>query len=133
MKKIKNVIILALCLAASACSIQAPPYQVSLDNVQLLEKSKISPVRIGEITASKKLNSISLRGSGMYSPIEKSYGKYLSNALQQELKLAKLWSSISSNIISGEILANDIDVSGFSDGTGEMSVEFEVTQGGKVK
>lgn len=133
MSILKKIIVASICVAATACSIQAPPYQVSLENVQSIKTSKISPVSVGEFGISKKLNSISLRGSGMYSPIEKSYGKYLADALQQELKLAKLWSGVSSNIISGEILTNDIDISGFSEGTGEISAKFEITQNGEVK
>ena len=83
---------------------------------------------MGTIESSEDLNSISLRGSTMSSPVDKSYGAYISQALEDELKLAKLWTPASATIISGEILTNDIDVSGFSTGTGEASAKFIVTR-----
>lgn len=119
-------------LFITACSMQAPPYQVSLENVQTIKKAKLKQVQVGVITSTKKLDRISLRGSSMYSPVNKSYGSYLSKALEDELKLARLWSAVSATVISGEMLTNDIDVSGFSEGTGEASAKFIVTRDSKV-
>lgn len=132
MNKSGIISIVVLCLFVTACSIQAPPYEVSIENVQIIKKAKVDKVNVGNITSSNKLNSISLRGSGMYSPVNKSYGSYLSKALEDELKLANLWSGVSATIITGEMLTNDIDVSGFSTGTGKASAKFVVTRNNQV-
>lgn len=131
MNHIKKITIIALGLLISACSLQAPVYNASMENVQTIKRVKTeAQVNIGQITTPKKLSKISLRGSSMYSPVNKSYGDYLSRALEAELKLAKVWSGVSSTVITGEIVSNDIDVSGFSTGTGEISVNFVMTREG---
>lgn len=84
-------------------------------------------IAVGTIEDSKKLNSISLRGSSLLSPINKSFGDYLEQALESELTAAKLYSGVSSIVISGKLIENDIDVSGFSVGEGKMTVEFVVS------
>jgi len=127
-----KVLVITLSLFVSACSMQAPPYQASLENVQTIKRAKVAQMQVDAITTTKKLNSISLRGSSMYSPINKSYGEYIAKALEEELKLAKLWSPVSSTIITGKVLTNDIDVSGFSEGSGEISAKFIVTKDNKV-
>jgi len=123
-----RIFTIALSLLVTGCSLQAPPYQVSLENVQTIKRTKVEPMNVGAIIATKKLNSISLRGSSMNSPVNKSYGDYISTAVEEELKLAKLWSPVSSTVITGTVLTNDIDVSGFSEGSGEISVNFIVTK-----
>jgi hypothetical protein len=132
MIKIMKITIVALSLLLTACSMQAPPYEVSIKNVQNIKKAKVKQVKVGTITSNKQLDSISLRGSSMLSPVNKSYGAYLQKALEDELKLAKLLSPVSSTVITGEMLTNDIDVSGFSEGTGEASAKFVVTRDNKV-
>jgi len=132
MIKIVKATAVVISLFTTACSMQAPPYQASIENVQTIKSAKIEQVKVGSIESNKRLNSISLRGSSMYSPVEKSYGAYISKALEDELKLAKLWSPVSSTVITGTILKNDIDISGFSEGTGESSVKFVVTKDNQV-
>ena len=127
-----RILTIALSLLVTACSMQAPPYQASLENVQTIKRAKVNQINVAAITTTKKLNSISLRGSSMQSPVNKSYGDYISKALEEELRLAKLWSPVSSTIITGQVLTNDIDVSGFSEGTGEISAKFIVTKDNKV-
>lgn len=128
----KKIIIAFMSVLVTACSMQAPPYQASIENVQMMKVAKLNEVNVGAINSSKKLNKISLRGSSMFSPIGASYGEYLSLALTEELKLAKIWSGVSATVITGEFIANDIDVSGFSKGTGEASVKFIVKKGEQV-
>lgn len=132
MIKIMKISLVALSLLLSACSMQAPPYEVSIENVQNIKKAKVKQVKIGTITSTKQLDIISLRGSSMYSPVNKSYGSYLQKALEDELKLAKLLSAVSSTVITGKMLTNDIDISSFSEGTGEASAKFVVTRDNKV-
>ena len=128
MKILKAITLIVSATIISACSIQAPPYQPSLENVQQLKTSQLPPMKVGKFGGKESTSSISLRGTQMSSPLGKSYGLYLNNALEQELKLANLWSGVSNIVVSGEILNNDINVAGFSTGTGEMSVEFIITK-----
>ncbi len=132
MIKIIKTSTVALSLLVTACSMQAPPYEASLENVQIIKRAKIEQVKVGTITSTKQLDSISLRGSSMYSPVNKSYGSYLQKALEEELKLAKLLSAVSSTVITADMLTNDIDVSGFSEGTGEASAKFVVTRDNEI-
>lgn len=127
-----RILVVAISLMLGACSMVAPPYQVSIENVQELKKAGIGKIKVGEVVASKKLDKISLRGSKMHSPVNGSYGPYLALAIEEELKLAKLWSGVSNTVISGELLSNDINIAGFSVGTGEISAKFMVTANEKV-
>jgi hypothetical protein len=123
--------ILLLAVLLSACTVKAPPYQASIENVQLIKLAKVKELSVGEFSSTKKLNSISLRGTSLVSP-EGTYGDYLSKALEEELKLAKIWSGVSSTVVNGKLISNDIDVSGFSTGTGEISAEFVVSVNEKI-
>lgn len=100
MIRIMKITIVAFSLLLTACSMEAPPYEVSIENVQNIKKAKVKQVKVGTITSKKQLDSISLRGSSMFSPVNKSYGSYLQKALEDELKLAKLLSPVSSTVIT---------------------------------
>lgn len=127
-----RIIVVCLSLILSACSIQAPEYQVSIDNVQTMKNADLQPIKVDKIATNKELNKISLRGSPMSSAVGTGYGDYLAKALEDELKLAKIWSGVSSTVISGELISNDIDVSGVSTGTGDLTVNFKVTRDNSV-
>lgn len=132
MIKIVKISTIAFSLLVTGCSLKAPPYEVSIENVQTIKRAKVEQVNVGAITSTKQLDTISLRGSSMYSPVNKSYGAYLQKALEDELKLAKLLSTVSSTVITGEILTNDIDISSFSEGIGGASAKFVVIRDNKV-
>lgn len=119
-------------LFLSACTMVAPPYKNSMDNLQHLKRSSFETMAVGNIEDNKKLNSISLRGSSLVSPNNKSFGDYLELALESELTAAKLYSGVSSIVINGKLIENDIDVSGFSVGEGNMTVEFVVSNNDSV-
>lgn len=120
-----------LLVMLSACTMKAPPYQASVENIQPLKLAKVKPLSVGEFNSTKKLDSISLRGSRLVSP-SGTYGIYLTKAIEEELKLAKLWSGVSSTVVSGTLIRNNIDISEFSTGTGDISVNFIVTTDGKI-
>lgn len=127
-----RVLILLLAFVASGCSMVAPPYQVSIENVQELKRANLQEIQVGEISSTPNLNTISLRGSKMKSPVGKSYGEYINAALVDELKLAKLWNGVSANVVTGEVIENDINVAGFSTGNGKLAVKFTVINNGDV-
>ncbi|WP_199610119.1 hypothetical protein [Flocculibacter collagenilyticus] len=127
-----RILIILASVLLSACTVVAPNYQVSLDNTQKLKLASLNKMDVGTIKDSKKVNKLSLRGSSFVSPIEKSFGKYLESALKQELEQAKLYSSVSNIQVEGVLLKNNIDISGFSIGEGDMTVKFTVKQDEKV-
>ncbi|HEY9102774.1 hypothetical protein [Chitinimonas sp.] len=116
---------LSAALALTACATKAPPYSPAIANLSKLET--MQPAKVGEIkVAQDKLNSIGLRGSSMTSPVGAGYGDYLKDALAQELRLANKLNADASTVISGELLENDVDASGFSTGHGKVSARFTV-------
>ena len=117
-----------LLMFVSACSIQAPPYNPSIENLQTLKRSSIEPINVGGFSDSKKVNNLSIRGSSYNSPFEKSFGKYFQAALVSELKLAKLWDGVSDTVIEGDLLENEVSGSGEAN----ITVLFKVTRKGKT-
>ncbi len=127
----KKLIALLPVILLAACSMNTPPYQASMKNVQTLKSADAQAVQVGEFSAEKGLDKISLRGNKMTSHVGKSYGEYLKAALTDELKLAELWAPASRTIIEGTLLTNDINVAGFVTGNGEISARFVVSTDGK--
>jgi len=62
-------LVLLLVLFISGCSMHTPPYATSIENNQLIKRSGIQPLAVGNFTTAKKLNKISLRGSPMHSSV----------------------------------------------------------------
>jgi hypothetical protein len=127
---------LLVSVLATGCSMMAPQYTASLDNVQVLKDSGIPTTKVGQFNASTDkgyANPISIRGSQLSSPYENSYANYLSAAIKQELSLAKKLSPDTSVEILGTVLKNDIDASGFSIGFVEIEARFVVKQSDQVR
>ena len=119
----------------SGCSIVAPQYSSSMQNVQKLKDAGNTPAKVGEFgsrQAPENANPISLRGSSLVSPYASSYANYLGEAIKQELTLAGRLTSNADIEVSGVLLKNDINVSGFSVGYGDIEARFVVKKGGRV-
>lgn len=131
--------ILALTSAAlflHGCALQAPRYQPSIDNVEQLKKAAVRPATLGAFTVQAGATgggSISLRGSGMTSPVGADYAAYLADALRQELALAGKLDPKSTLEISGVLVKNDIAAGGISTNSGEVEARFIVKNGGQVR
>ncbi|HED32925.1 MAG TPA: hypothetical protein ENJ08_01725 [Gammaproteobacteria bacterium] len=125
----KLIFSLILCSFISACSMVAPKYQPSTDSSNLLQDVSDNKLYAGEFTQkTPEVNEVSLRGGSLISPYNESYSLYLSKALEEELRLAGMWDSKSATEISGILIENELDVSGFSVGTASIKVEFIVTR-----
>ncbi len=137
MKSIRNLVFLAaVSLFGTGCSLMAPQYTGSIENVQKLKSGSLQPVKVGEFasTPSKvNANPISIRGSMLASPYDASFGKYVAEALKIELSLANKNAATSDFELSGELLANDINAAGFSTGTGNMEARFVVKKSGAIR
>jgi hypothetical protein len=128
------VALIAVALS-SGCSMVAPRYSASLENVQKLKDSGAQTTNVGafESTPGKQNpTSISLRGSSLSSPYDGSYGKYLAEALKQELSLAGKLAADAQIHVSGALQKNDINA-GMSTATGDIAARFVVTRGGAVR
>lgn len=125
--QLKIITIAGVILLTTACTAVAPKYQAQVSNVDKLSVVT-KDVQVSDFKINKKLNSISLRGSSLESPVEKSFAKYIENALILELSKAKLYNDLSPRIISAEVVKNDLDASGFSTGEGIISVAFTITE-----
>lgn len=114
----------------------APQYTASLKNVQSLKDSGNGKAKIGIFTSANEpgnSNPISMRGTSLASPYQESYANYIAEALKQELSLAQKLAPDAQTEISGVLLKNDINVSGFSLGYATVEARFVVKQGGQVK
>ncbi|VAW58244.1 hypothetical protein MNBD_GAMMA11-2817 [hydrothermal vent metagenome] len=129
----KIIFSLLLCTFISACSINAPKYQPSTDNSNLLQDTSDNKLSVGEFTQkSPDVNDLSLRGGSLVSPYNESYTLYLNKALEEELKLAGIWDNKSTTKISGTLIENELDISGFSVGTASIKVKFVVTRDSNI-
>lgn len=122
---------LAIVVLATGCAMQAPRYQPSLDNVELLKKSVGAPVALGAFTVQPGVSgSIGLRANSMTSSVGGDYAAYLGDALTQELKLAGKLDAASKLEISGVLLKNDIAAGGLATNSGEVEARFMVKNAG---
>lgn len=127
---------LAVAIFSTGCSMMAPQYTASLDNVQKLKDAGAYTAKVGNFSSAPdkdNANPISLRGSSMVSPYQESYAAYLAEALKQELDLAKRLSPDASIEITGTLLKNDVDASGMSVGTVDLQARFVVMRSGAVR
>jgi hypothetical protein len=120
----------------SGCSMVAPRYSPSLENVQKLKDASVQTTNVGafESTPTKENpKAISIRGSSLSSPYEGSYGNYLADALKQELSLAGKLAADAGIQVTGALQKNDINAGGFSTASGDIAARFVVTRGGAVR
>jgi len=116
-----------------ACSMLAPKAAVSVQQTLVLRDSGAAPVKVGTFAAGADAHdqSISIRGSGMTSPYG-SYAKYLEEAMRLQLREAGLFDEASKAEISGTLMKNDINASGFVTASGDISARFQVKRGEKI-
>ena len=129
------MVLLAAVALNSGCSLQAPRYTASLQNVQKLKDANIQTVKVGAFAATPgtgNANPISLRGSSLASPYDGSYAEYLAAAIKQDLSLAGKLAPDAQIEVSGALQKNDIDV-GIGTGTGYLEARFVVTRAGTVR
>lgn len=124
-----------LVLVNTGCSMMAPKYTTSIENVQALKNNGTSEIKVGQISTgpeASKSNPISIRTNSLQSPYDNSFSAYIAEAIKQELTLAKRNSPASNIEITGELLKNDIDATGFSTGTTTIEARFRVSRDGKT-
>ena len=132
MKIVKCFSVLFVSLLFTACASVAPNYQPNFETINILKDQDIKNVEVGGFTEENpSVNKVVVRGATLVSPYEKSYAKYLENALEEDLKQAALWNSDSRILISGVLLENNLDAAGIKTATSDLSAQFVVTQDGE--
>lgn len=137
MQRIINAFVaLSVTILATGCSIMAPQYTASLDNVQTLKDAGTYTAKVGAFESSKdraNANPISLRGSSLVSPYQDSYAHYVAEAIKQELSMARKLSPDAGVEILGTVLKNDIDASGFTTGFATIEARFVVMRSNQIR
>lgn len=121
-------------VCASGCSVVAPNYSASIDNVEALKKAGDFKAKVGNFAspaAAGNANPISLRGNSMSSPYENSYGAYIAEAIKLELAMAQKVAPGADIELSGLLLKNDIDA-GVGTGSANIELQLVVKKNGKV-
>ncbi|CAE6738569.1 hypothetical protein [Paraburkholderia haematera] len=135
MLALQRILLFIPIVALAACSIAAPPYSASVDNIQTLKNASPLATRLGTFTNDKAdgdHSSVSLRADRMISPVGDSFAQYLSSALQQELTIARALSPDAKVELSGVLLKNNVDAS-IGTATGTISARFIVKRGDEVR
>jgi predicted small lipoprotein YifL len=125
--------VVVVAAALSGCALTAPNYTPSMDNVAALNSMGDVKAKVGEFTAPVGASTpaaLSIRGSSMSSPVGGNYGAYVAEALRQELSLANKLAVGSDTLVTGSLVKNELDGSGFSTGTASISARFVVSKGG---
>lgn len=135
--RLGNVVMgFVVAVVLGGCSLMAPQYSASIPNVQKLKNEGDYQARVGSFVSGgpeAHVASISIRGSSLASPYNASYADYLAEAIKQELLLAGKYNPGSEVEISGVLLKNDLDASGFSVAYGVMEARFVVKKAGVTR
>lgn len=128
-------IVLAAALGLSGCTLMAPEYGSSVENLQALRLSGDSKVAVAQFSAKdndeSKVNEISLRGSSLVSPYG-SYARYLQESLTRDLRDTGRLDPQAKVSVSGVLLKNALDGSGIETGTADMECRFTVQRGERI-
>ena len=138
MAKINRVIATVLMvLGLAACSLTAPKYNAAMENVDKLRDAGLGKARVAKFTADPSLkndvNRLTIRGGHYESPYDKSFVAYLEEAIRQELDDARLLDAGANTEVSGVLIRNDLDGSGFSTGTADIEARFLVKRDSTVR
>lgn len=126
MHKFSGFLTIASIFLLTACSTQAPKYELSYDNVKKLENTG-AQITIEPFSAlSVSQEKVSIRGTNLESPHGDNLIDYIEYAITAEFKKAGIFSSNSSKKLFAEIRINRIWASGVSEGRGQIDAEFSI-------
>lgn len=124
------------CVLTGGCSIKAPAYHTSIDNVQTLQGFGPAKLSVGSVKADDKTGSnldyISARGLQFESPYADGYAGYLREALRADLSAAGRFDAAAPRVIDAVLIANRLDASGINTAEAEIAARFSLTEGGRV-
>lgn len=124
--------VVLLASLAGCANFVAGPYSPDYATLDGLKAAKPGGVQVADVQPTDPaaaVNRITLRGAPLVSP-HTTFANYLQQALLRDLSEIGALDSKSDTRVEARVLKNDIDVSGFSVGTGSMDVELTVRHGG---
>ena len=104
------------------------PDYATLDELKAARPGKVQVAEVQPTDPAAPVNRITLRGAPLVSP-HTTFANYLQQALLRDLSEIGALDSKSETSVEARVLKNDIDISGFSVGTGRMDVELVVRRG----
>jgi hypothetical protein len=118
----------AVSILAGCVGIKTPTYSSDYVAIDALKAYKLKKVAVEDVApkdVEDNVNKITLRGANLV--VENgTFATYLQNAMINDLKEISIYDKNSSIKLNLTILKNDIDVSGFSTGTGEMEIALRI-------
>jgi len=135
MRKLIILASMALGTALSGCaSFVTPEYSADYAAVDALKRQSLKPASVGKVQPEDpgaKVNNITLRGTKLAASTG-TFALYVEQALIRDLTEAGLYDKAAGKRLDLRLVRNDIDVSGFSTGEGDIATEVTVTEGGNV-
>jgi hypothetical protein len=134
-KIFRSLVRLSPTVLVAACSVLAPPYSPSVDNIQALKNATTAQAKLGAFESHPDLQNpypVPLRANGMRSPVGDSFGQYLADAMTQELTIAGRLAPHSDVEVKATLLENNVDVGLLTAGA-TVSARFVVTRTGVVR
>lgn len=127
MKKLSFIALLAL---LSGCSTMQPPrYAISVDNVQNLKKYENRHVMVSKFTQSAEYSA----GCRLMGPIEPADGlsipEFVSNAINDEFKMAGIYSESGTKITGDVTQINFSSISGLTNGIWNIGINLTSSNG----
>jgi hypothetical protein len=126
---------LAPTLLVTACSVVAPPYSPSVDNVQALKNAQTAQAHLGTFdsqASTANLYPVVVRANVMRSPVGDSFGPYLADAMTRELTMAGRLAPQGDIEVKATLLKNNVDA-GIAKGEATLAARFVVTRAGAVR
>jgi hypothetical protein len=126
---------LAPTLLVTACSVVAPPYSPSVDNIQALKNAQAAQAHLGTFDSQASMSNVypvAVRANLMRSPVGDSFGPYLADAMTRELTMAGRLAPQSDIEVKATLLKNSVDA-GLAKGEALVSARFVVTRAGTVR
>ena len=135
--KLFYLIIGVLLLSTGCAQLQLSEPTASIETVQKLKTIDPKPLQVGDFVPLETKESgwdtaVTIRGSALYSPVDKSFSLYLRELLIVELKTAGYLDPESSTIISGVLSENYLNGAGIKTGEGKLGAIFKVLKNGQT-
>ena len=111
------ILILAFLFMSGCSTYSANRYSISVDNREAIKAANPDgkKISIGEFTSTEPKSQITCRAVGpVKTPDGETFAEYIKKSLEDELKLAELYSNNSNLIISGNLESIDFNSNGGS-------------------
>lgn len=114
-----------------SCSIVAPKYNVSYENISHLRNGNYSKIRVGivskEDSVVDEVDKLQIRAAAYLSPYG-TFSLYLKEALEQELQEAKILDINAEIVLNAFIIKNDISTP-MDKGSAVLDVRYQLLRG----